>query len=238
MSLVTELVKIYDIVDNQLKLIGITETLADASARFPGMMYRVYSAKHTYNKELEVFENDKDKDYGWSSICCKDDGLWDITMCKHRLSLDILHSHKLCNAWDNIVTGAHWNEGTTLAEVLKHHFDWWCREEKLDSLAIPYFKLTSEEVKLLLEYGFSSNTLLCEIEYTEDYTAYEVNLEESFIHKFTVKAKDDDDAVKQIKDLYNRGKYHMSNKDADYLQAELHNLDEDYYTSWIELQER
>lgn len=121
--------------------------------------------------DFSIIENDEEFDYGYSYAYWKDDTGMDVTTCKQRLRVDPDED------WDLILdeylenADQYWSDGhQTVNSAINAHLDWWMRanEALSDEDKVPIFKLSNEQIKILLLTGFESDRIvLLDDDYTE-----------------------------------------------------------------------
>lgn len=124
-----------------------------------------YHICKTLPNDIDIIENDDDKDYGVSEISYAD-SKWDILM--HQPRLDI-NANNYYDALDELrdANKSYWDKTRTFNDIVAKHCDFWMRPNEARrieaSQTIPTVIHLSDDYKqMLLTTGFASDMILLE----------------------------------------------------------------------------
>ena len=107
-----------------------------------------------------IFENDRDKWYGFSEVYRKETGEYSVTMWKHRLDLNLLKTDGDEAIEDLTENPAIWDDSPTAIGAVNLHCQYWQRDGIQEGCYVPVFRMTSHMLQMLLTTGFEANVLL------------------------------------------------------------------------------
>ena len=111
--------------------------------------------------DIDIIENDNNKNYGVSNIHPVDESFV-IDMWKTRL--DINSGDNYSEWYENLSENgiSHWDSAMNITDAFKSHLNFWMQS---DNTEIPetVYVMTTEELSLVLKAGFDANRLLVKI---------------------------------------------------------------------------
>ena len=114
-----------------------------------------------FDDEFDIIENDKDHDYGYGEMNFIE-GKFRAEYYKHRLPIKDFDTYD--EAIDKLREASNYSEGNmeTLEDAVDDYLRWWLSSVTAKDIGIsniPVFSLTDEEIKSLLDSGFTGSRI-------------------------------------------------------------------------------